>query len=159
MPGFVKTPADENKWQHAKDISDAIRRKKGGKKINGRASNKYALANWIFHHRLNKASLDAVIGPVEATKRKLSPYYIVYFVSPKTQKMIVMQAYPDQAGAKEHLAQFKKRYGKLVQAGIQETFPDKNKDLAIQHFSGGRAMKQTVAKCRDLIRQRKEWSR
>lgn len=102
MPGFVKTPRDEKKWSRAKQAAETslARKKRPG-------SNKYALANYIFH-RMRKAQ------PIE---KHVVNGYRVYRVG-KTGRRLTCQTHADMAEARDHMAKLKKLYGEGVKVGI-----------------------------------------
>lgn len=109
MPGFVRNKKDEKKWTHAKEVSDAIRKKKPEKK----GSNRYALANWIYHHKLSKAEKQS-----EDSKKDATEMYEVYYLG-KTGKKILCQKFDNQAEANEQLKELRKLYGKYIKAGVR----------------------------------------
>ena len=105
--------------------------------------------------KLKKASGSALDHIGNTIKHKPVESYVVYFVSPKTQKKIAMQAYHDMGEAKQHLQEFKKRYGKYVQAGVEESVSDKTKDSAVQKFSSKeRKLSTSIKKCRDKLKRK-----
>lgn len=59
MPGFIKTKADETRWEHAKQAVE----KSKGKSEKDFTSRDYSLVNYIFH-RKSGALIDVVIEAV-----------------------------------------------------------------------------------------------
>lgn len=90
-------------------------------------------------------------------KAKPAPFWMVYFISPKNGKKVVLQSYEDRAEAQDHLSEFKKRYGKMIQAGIEETEPAANRSAAVQNFARARSkrLSKAIAKCTEVLKKRK----
>ena len=111
MPAFVVGKKGEKKWKKSKKVAEAIEREHPKK-----GSNKYALANWLFHHKKFKKSdpLDQSLQAVTVMPGT------VYEYLGKTGKKIKVQVFDDMALARDHLQGLKKLYGKYVKAGIEK---------------------------------------
>lgn len=127
-PAFIKTPAQEKKWKRAKQAVSRSR----DKAESDFTDQDWGLVNKIYHS-IKKAQGD--------NKKEKSEKYVVYSVSPKTNKKIVHQAYDDPSEAKDHAKNLRRLYGEFIQVGID-----------VRH---GR-LKSSVMKCLEVLKKRKK---
>lgn len=108
------------------------------------------------NRKLDHYGVDfAGYNPKEYNKN--DEFYMVYFISPNSGKQIVMKAYEDRAEAQTHLNEFKKLYGKLVMAGIEEGFVAKNATMAVQNWGRRRSNAVYVKKALAALEKRRAW--
>lgn len=106
---------------------------------------------------MKKASAMDHIGHTPKASQT-GDYHMVYFVSPKTGKKVLMQGYEDPAMANSHLKEFRRLYGSLVMAGIEEYSGSPVASVAMQNYSGGRSAPY-ISTVKKALRKRREWLR